>query len=293
MRPAVKPRTSRPHSQYNPITSGVVGVGGESGGSGGMIEQTQMVNMRYNRRSLDCTLSDYNRTADVPQRTAGGNLRPADLEPQRTRAADLEPQRTAGGTVRAAGGSSITAGRSSSGITNVPPQQGGTNDGVRPYRATVSDLNNSNPSGPPDSGNIRRYLTRPWNSENRTGEGEYGPNRSANQESAPTRARTDPPVNMRSYPPESGGITRSRHSVNDAVENQNEIAELVNSTRTSRRNSEDSISNFGLRRTSSVQAKKKFMLGSYVILFVGILLAASGAVLTVLAFHNHFGHISM
>ncbi len=57
--------------------------------------------------------------------------------------------------------------------------------------------------------------------------------------------------------------------------------------------SQASVGQQNMRRTGSIMAKKKFMLGSYIIVFVGILLAISGATLTVLAFHNHFGHITM
>ena len=85
------------------------------------------------------------------------------------------------------------------------------------------------------------------------------------------------------------GLSQSQPSMHEALD-LNETSDLVRSRRAS---DDDSIANYGLRRTSSVQAKRKFMLGSYVILFIGILLAVSGAVLTVLAFHNHFGHISM
>ena len=190
---------------------------------------------------------------------------------------------------------------------------------IRPHKASVSDLDN--PSGYPDSGNIRGYLTRPWNSENRPPQNDTQQRSPAeNQNSEITRSGQ--PRNIRRYPTapwnssteqeptvhlnaqrnrtvtNNDELSQSRHSMNMLSQSQHSVNETVDLNETidlvrSRRNSDDSVSDYGLRRTSSVQAKRKFMMGSYIILFIGILLAVSGAVLTVLAFHNHFGHISM
>ena len=62
MKPAVKPR-NRPHSQYNSTSRG---------DENQLNEQTQMVNLRNNRRSLDCTLGDYRTTSEETPDYGGG-----------------------------------------------------------------------------------------------------------------------------------------------------------------------------------------------------------------------------
>ena len=274
-KPAVKPR-NRPHSQYNPINRE---------DERNVNEQTQMVNLRNNRRSLDCTRSDYS--------AAGGEYG------------------TAGGT----GNELRTAGKSGRTVNNVNRASGNAPraaarpikaaDSYRPSRASELE----SPSGTPGSGNFRGYLT--WNSENRTTDrtvetdNQNGDNSrtepgnirghltalSNSSETNERRTVSENDSNPNAHRSRSRSrslnneLNRSRTSVNDTSEPTDRLS--------SRRNTDDSISNYELRRTSSVQAKKQFMVGSYIILFVGILLAVSGAVLTVLAFHNHFGHISM
>ena len=372
MKPAVKPRT-RPHSQYNPTSRG---------DETQLNEQTQMVNLRNNRRSLDCTLGDYMAVGDDAS-AAGGDTRRAGGDP-RTVGGDA---RKSGGKSRApnsgidSSGSDVLESRTNSGGTDprgpgipgtaeprvasgseyrppgeyrtplgaykppppkpVPseykggectsstntnrttygtnaPSGGAPKPAIRPHKASVSDLDN--PSGSSDSGNIRGYLTRPWNSENRplqsdtqqrpmsehqnrenTRPGQSGNirryptapwNSSTEQEPLNTNAQRNRTITNSDEVSQSRHsmnlLSQSQHSMNDTVD-LNETTDLVRS----RRNSDDTVSDYGLRRTSSVQAKRKFMMGSYIILFIGILLAVSGAVLTVLAFHNHFGHISM
>ena len=363
MKPAVKPR-NRPHSQYNSTSRG---------DETQMNEQTQMVNLRNSRRSLDCTLGDY-RTSSGDSRTVSGDPRDADGGEFRAGTAGVDSRRSLGTESRTTSSGAESRGpgvpgtsdsrvaasseyrppgeyRSPFGAYKPPPPQpvpsdykggseypnntntntnrttygtsmasgGAPKPAIRPHKASVSDLDN--PSGNPESGNIRGYLTRPWNSENR-------PPQNDTQRRSPTEnqnsgfTRSGQPGNIRRYPTASWNsnteqepttnsnahrnrtltnndelnqsrhsmnmLSQSQHSVNDTVD-LNETTDLVRS----RRNSEDSVSDYGLRRTSSVQAKRKFRMGSYIILFIGILLAVSGAVLTVLAFHNHFGHISM
>ena len=277
MKPAVKPR-NRPHSQYNPINRE---------DESEVNEQTQMVNLRNNRRSLDCTLSDY-KAAGSEHRTAGG--------------AGNEP-RTADSSTRTSNNINMTAGNA----PRAAARQTKASDNNRSNR--VSELDS--PSRSPDPRNITGYLTRPWNTENRTTDNTQhravettnlnntrnDPGNIRRYQSGPWNSSEGRTMDSNPNAPFNAGRARSRsrsldNELNQSRTSVNDTAESVDRLH-SRRNTDDSISNFELRRTSSVQAKKKFMLGSYVILFVGILLAVSGAVLTVLAFHNHFGHISM
>ena len=362
MKPAVKPR-NRPHSQYNSTRRGE---------ENQLSEQTQMVNLRNNRRSLECTLGDY-RISSGDSRTVNGDPRDADGGEFRAGTAGVHSRRSLGTDSRTTSSGSETRGpgvpgtvesrvatsseyrppgeyRSPFGAYKPPPPQPvpidykggseypnnnintnrttyGTNMGsggaprpaIRPHKASVSDLDN--PSGNPDSMNIRGYLTRPWNSENRPPQNDTQQRSSTeNQNSGITRS--EQPGNIRRYPTvpwnssteqepttqsnaqrsrtvtSNDELNQSRHSMNSLSQSQHSVNETVDLNETtdlvrSRRNSDDSVSDYGLTRTSSVQAKRKFMMGSYIILFIGILLAVSGAVLTVLAFHNHFGHISM
>ena len=373
MKPTVKPRT-RPHSQYNPTSRG---------DDIQLNEQTQMVNLRKNRRSLDCTLGDHiavggdasttggdsRRTGGDPP-TVGDDSRTVSGDPSRSGRESRVPAGSGGPEFRTTSSGTGPGGPGIPGIAEprvaagseyrppgeyrtpygaykprppkpVPseykggecehpnntnrttygtnaPSGGAPKAAIRPHKASVSDLDN--PSGSPDSGNIRGYLTKPWNSENRppqSGTQQRPLSEHQNREST----RPGQSGNIRRYPTAPWNssteqeplnsntqrnrtitnndelsqsrhsmnmLSQSRHSMNDTVD-LNETTDLVRS----RRNSDDSISDYGLRRTSSVQAKRKFMMGSYIILFIGILLAVSGAVLTVLAFHNHFGHISM
>ena len=362
MKPAVKPR-NRPHSQYNSTSRG----DGDQ-----LSEQTQMVNLRNNRRSLDCTLGDY-RTNSGDYRTVNGDQRDADGGEFKAGTAGVDSMRSLGTESRTTSSGAESRGPGVPGTSDSrvaasseyrppgeyrspfgaykphPPQPvpsyykggsgypnnnintnrttygtnmasgGAPKPAIRPHKASVSDLDN--PSGNPDSGNIRGYLTRPWNSENR-------PPQNDTQQRSPTESqnsgitRSGQPGNIRRYPTapwnssteqeptahsnaqrnrtvtDNDELSQSRHSMNMLSQSQHSVNETVDLNETtdlvrSRRNSDESVSDYGLRRTSSVQAKRKFMMGSYIILFIGILLAVSGAVLTVLAFHNHFGHISM
>ena len=365
MKPAVKPR-NRPHSQYNSTSRG---------DENQLSEQTQMVNLRNNRRSLDCTLGDY-RTTSGDSRRVNGDPRDADGGEFRAGTAGVDSRssrRSLGTESRTSSSGAEPSGpvvpgtsepkvaasseyrppgeyRSPFGAYKPPPPQpvpseykggseypnnntntsrttygtnmpsaGAPKPAIRPHRASVSDLDNL--SGNPDSGNIRGYLTRPWNSENRAPQNDT-------QQRSPTEhqnsgiTRSGQPGNIRRYPTapwnstteqepttnsnaqrsrtvtDNDELNQSRHSMNMLSQSQHSVNDTVDLNETtdlvrSRRNSDDSVSDYGLRRTSSVQAKRKFMMGSYIILFIGILLAVSGAVLTVLAFHNHFGHISM
>ncbi len=246
MKPAVRPKP-RPRSQYNPVF-------GEDDELSQSARRTAAANQRHSW--------DFSRVADELQsRTAGSDSQAGSRKKQAN---------PGGGSGGASGNTTRTA---ANGRTS-----GGDPEPAR--RTALIPPNQSNTAR--DTGNIRPYLTRPWNSD------QQQPIQNTANHVQPLQPRittTDTRVANEAQ-------DTSPTQPNELNQSETSLVDLVASHRRSRASLDAEGDSLDEAELTGV-AKRKFMVGSYIILFVGIFLAVSGAVLTVLAFHNHFGHISM